>query len=68
MNIKLNLLNYWRIINLCTLKILGNSRRDHFVGIWVNRNAKRKRPNDVLESWSLFLKTLKEEKVIQKQH
>ena len=25
--------------------ILGEDREDHFVGIWVNRNAKRKRPN-----------------------
>ena len=39
-------------------QLLGNDRKDHFVGIWVNRNAKRKRSNDVLESWSLFLKDL----------
>jgi len=39
-------------------QLLGNDRKDHFVGIWVNRNAKRKRPNDVLASWSLFLKSL----------
>ena len=43
-------------------KLLGKEREDHFVGIWVNRNAKRKRPNDVLESWSLFLKQLKRKK------
>jgi len=42
--------------------LLGKDREDHFVGIWVNRNAKRKRPNDVLESWSLFLKLLKRKK------
>ncbi len=40
------------------LNLLGPARKDHFVGIWVNRNAKRKRPNDVLESWKLFLNTL----------
>ena len=40
------------------IQLLGKERQDHFVGIWVNRNAKRKRPNDVLESWSLFLKEL----------
>ena len=40
------------------VQLLGKKRHDYFVGIWVNRNAKRKRPNDVLESWSLFLKNL----------
>ena len=39
--------------------LLGDDREDHFVGIWVNRNAKRKRPNDVLLAWSQFLKGLK---------
>ena len=38
--------------------ILGKENEDSFVGIWVNRNAKRKRPADVLESWAMFLKTL----------
>jgi glycosyltransferase involved in cell wall biosynthesis len=41
--------------------LLGESRKDHFVGIWVNRNAKRKRPNDVLVSWSKFLDMLEKE-------
>ena len=40
-------------------QILGSDREDHFVGIWVNRNAKRKRPNDVLLSWKNFLDQLK---------
>ena len=48
------------------VQLLGEDRKDHFVGIWVNRNAKRKRPNDVLESWSLFLKDLKRKKGHQK--
>jgi glycosyltransferase involved in cell wall biosynthesis len=54
--------------NIKTYKsqLLGEDRKDHFVGIWVNRNAKRKRPNDVLESWSLFLKELKRKKGHQK--
>jgi glycosyltransferase involved in cell wall biosynthesis len=43
-------------------QILGENRSDHFVGIWVNRNAKRKRPNDVLLSWKLFLDNLEKEK------
>ena len=38
--------------------ILGASRIDHFTGIWVNRNAKRKRPNDVLLSFKTFLDTV----------
>ena len=42
--------------------LLGQERSDHFVGIWVNRNAKRKRPNDVLVSWSIFLKNLERSK------
>lgn len=42
------------------ISILGEENKDAFVGIWVNRNAKRKRPSDVLVSWKLFLD--KEEK------
>ncbi len=38
--------------------ILGEDREDHFVGIWVNRNAKRKRPSDLLQAWSFFLDDL----------
>jgi len=38
--------------------LLGEDRADHFVGIWVNRNAKRKRPSDLLVSWKLFLDEL----------
>jgi glycosyltransferase involved in cell wall biosynthesis len=42
-------------------QLLGENRKDDFVGIWVNRNAKRKRPNDVLHSWKLFLDDLNKE-------
>ena len=38
--------------------LLGKDRSDHFVGIWVNRNAKRKRPSDLLQSWKFFLDEL----------
>ena len=38
--------------------ILGDNKVDHFIGIWVNRNAKRKRSSDVLLSWKLFLDEL----------
>lgn len=34
--------------------ILKN-RKDYFTMIWVNRNARRKRPGDLLYSWKLFL-------------
>jgi glycosyltransferase involved in cell wall biosynthesis len=39
-------------------QLLGKNREDHFVGVWINRNAKRKRPNDVLLSWKIFLDEL----------
>jgi glycosyltransferase involved in cell wall biosynthesis len=39
-------------------EILGNENEDAFVGIWINRNAKRKRPADVLESWKIFIDDL----------
>ena len=38
-------------------KILGEERLDHTVCLWINRNAKRKRPNDVLWSWRQFIDT-----------
>tara|TARA_R110000851_G_scaffold1505_7_gene5602 strand:- start:767 stop:1582 length:816 start_codon:yes stop_codon:yes gene_type:complete len=44
------------------LALFGESKKDSFVGIWVNRNAKRKRPNDVLLSWKLFVDKLQKEK------
>ena len=40
------------------IEILGEDRKDHFVGIWVNRNAKRKRSSDVLVSFKKFLDNL----------
>lgn len=39
-------------------QILAPDRADHFVCLWINRNAKRKRSNDVLEAWKLFLDDL----------
>lgn len=45
-------------IDKIKVSLLGREKKDDFVGIWVNRNAKRKRPNDVLESWAKFLKML----------
>lgn len=40
--------------------ILGPDKVNHFTSIWINRNAKRKRPNDVLLSWKIFLDNLQE--------
>jgi len=33
-------------------------KHNNFVGLWVSRNARRKKPSDVLESWKLFLDNL----------
>lgn len=41
-------------------KQLLAGREDHFIGCWINRNAKRKRPNDLLEAWKIFLDKLEE--------
>ena len=39
-------------------QVLGPGKEDWFVGIWINRNAKRKRPNDLLWAWKLFMDNL----------
>ena len=36
-------------------QLLGDKRKDDFVLLWVNRNAKRKRPSDLLWSFKQFL-------------
>ena len=36
-------------------QLLGSARKDWFIAHWVNRNARRKRPNDLLEAWAKFL-------------
>lgn len=38
--------------------ILKGRREDTFIGFWVSRNARRKVPGDVLDSWKLFLDKL----------
>jgi len=40
-------------------QVLGPDRIDDFVLFWANRNAKRKRPADVLEAWAKFIKKIK---------
>jgi glycosyltransferase involved in cell wall biosynthesis len=42
-------------------QILGPDKDDWFVGVWINRNAKRKRPNDLLWAWKLFVDNLEKE-------
>lgn len=42
------------------INLLGEDKKDDFVAIWVNRNAKRKRPSDLLISWKHFLDMLEE--------
>lgn len=41
--------------------VLGEDRLNHFTAFWVNRNAKRKRPGDLLWAWSMFLDQLEKE-------
>ncbi len=36
------------------VEILGKDRADHFILFWINRNARRKRPADLLWAWKLF--------------
>jgi glycosyltransferase involved in cell wall biosynthesis len=38
--------------------LLGAHRADHFTGLWINRNARRKRPSDVIWAWKLFVDEL----------
>ena len=39
--------------------VLGPDRADHFVLFWINRNARRKRPSDLLLGWKIFLERIK---------
>ena len=39
-------------------QVLAPDRVDDFTCLWINRNAKRKRGNDVLEAWKIFLDRL----------
>ncbi len=37
------------------VKLLGENKKDFFTVFWINRNARRKRPGDLLYSWKLFI-------------
>jgi len=41
-------------------RLLGENNEDNFLVFWMNRNARRKRPGDLLWSWKLFLDQLEE--------
>tara|TARA_B100001123_G_scaffold437566_1_gene570037 strand:- start:24847 stop:26094 length:1248 start_codon:yes stop_codon:yes gene_type:complete len=47
-------------IDTCRVSLLGKEREDHFVVLWINRNARRKRPADLVWAWSMFVKEVKE--------
>lgn len=38
--------------------LLGCHRKDHFIALWVSRNARRKMPSDVIVAWSHFIKEM----------
>lgn len=40
--------------------LLGSGRLDHFVAMFVSRNARRKMPSDILVSWKQFIDSMKE--------
>lgn len=39
-------------------QLLGQSRADHMVALYVSRNARRKMPNDIILAWKMFLDEL----------
>lgn len=43
--------------------LLGPKNKDSTVFLWVNRNARRKRPADLLWAWSKFLSRLSEQEI-----
>jgi glycosyltransferase involved in cell wall biosynthesis len=46
---------------------LGKNNVDAFILLWVNRNARRKRPSDVVWAWSIFVERWKKEGSIGKK-
>jgi len=50
------------------VKILGWDKRDNFVLFWMNRNARRKRPSDLLLAWSKFVKMIGKKDVTLLMH
>jgi glycosyltransferase involved in cell wall biosynthesis len=48
-------------INKARQQVLGQESKDDFVLFWMNRNARRKRPNDLIWAWKIFMDRIKEE-------
>lgn len=46
-------------VNRMKHQIIGKDRADHFIVSFVSRNARRKRPSDVIASFKIFLDQLK---------
>lgn len=42
------------------VNLLGSQHKDKFIGLWINRNARRKRPGDLLVGWKMFVDKLQE--------
>lgn len=53
-------LSYEKIANYRRMT-LGDAQVDSFILLWVNRNARRKRPSDVIWAWSIFIDRWKKE-------
>ena len=47
-------------IKMLKNSMLPDDKKDHFIVSWVNRNARRKRPGDLLLSFRIFLDMLEE--------
>ena len=47
-------------IKMLKSSMLPEDKKDHFIVSWVNRNARRKRPGDLLLSFRIFLEMLQE--------
>ena len=39
-------------------ELFGPDKEDYFIGFWINRNARRKMPGDVINAWAIFLDRL----------
>ena len=42
-------------IDMWRTKLVGKDKKDHFIAMYVGRNARRKMPSDILKSWKMFL-------------
>ena len=47
-------------VNDFKIKLLGKDRADHFIALYVSRNARRKMTGDIMVSWRQFLDSIEE--------